>query len=48
MPDVPALHRGAAAPALPEAAVVLRPAGSPVEKIIVFIIFLGHATFRKK
>ena len=41
VPHVPALHRGAAAPALPVAAVVLRPAGLPSEKKIVFIIFFG-------
>ena len=39
VPDVPDLHRGAAAPALPVAAVVLRPAGLPVEKNISFYYF---------
>ena len=48
VPHVPALHRGAAAPALPVAAVVLRPAGLPVEKILFFIIFFGTLQVREK
>ena len=43
VPHVPALDRWAAAPALPEAAVVLRPAGLPVEKNSSFIIFFGRS-----